>query len=448
MTAREALRLGTRGGAAVLGRDDIGSLEPGKCADFAVWRTDGLELGGADDLVAGLVFSAPHRVDRLVRRRRGGRPRRRARPRRRGRDRARPPGAGAKIRRMSVSLSTHVLDTGAGRPARGVRVELVRGDELVAARRDRRRRPHRRARRRTSSPARTALVFQPPSPFFTRVELEVELERRPLPRPAARLALRVRELPRQLTVDELAELFEGRTRLVERLAELEDPLERRRRGDRRADRGREGRGARRASGDRQRAGSPRARPPSRAPTTTRPCWPSSRDLNAGVRGEVRLPLRRLRRPPPEGARSSPVLRERLERTRDEELETALPRARRDREGPMAAAPERPVPRRLARPAVRWLHVIAGIVWIGTSFYFVALDNHLAPPKRREDADAGVARRVLGDPRRRLLPRRRSTASRRASCPSRCTGSSGRRTRRGCPASRCSSSSTTSTPTRT
>ena len=66
MTAREALRLGTRGGAAVLGRGDIGSLEPGKCADFAIWRTDGLELGGAEDLVAGLVFSAPHRVDRLV----------------------------------------------------------------------------------------------------------------------------------------------------------------------------------------------------------------------------------------------------------------------------------------------------------------------------------------------------------------------------------------------
>jgi 2-oxo-4-hydroxy-4-carboxy--5-ureidoimidazoline (OHCU) decarboxylase len=34
----------------------------------------------------------------------------------------------------------------------------------------------------------------------------------------------VRELPRQLTADELAELFEGRTRLVERLAQLEDPL--------------------------------------------------------------------------------------------------------------------------------------------------------------------------------------------------------------------------------
>ena len=36
----------------------------------------------------------------------------------------------------------------------------------------------------------------------------------------------MRELPRQLTVDELAELFEGRTRLVELLAETEDPLRR------------------------------------------------------------------------------------------------------------------------------------------------------------------------------------------------------------------------------
>jgi cytosine/adenosine deaminase-related metal-dependent hydrolase len=66
LTAREALRLGTRGGAEVLKRDDVGSLEPGKDADLAVWRLDGLELAGADDPVAGLVFSGPHRVDRLV----------------------------------------------------------------------------------------------------------------------------------------------------------------------------------------------------------------------------------------------------------------------------------------------------------------------------------------------------------------------------------------------
>jgi uncharacterized membrane protein len=38
---------------------------------------------------------------------------------------------------------------------------------------------------------------------------------------------------------------------------------------------------------------------------------------------------------------------------------------------------------------RWLHVIAGIVWIGSSFYFIALDNHLRPPKDSRDAEQGV-----------------------------------------------------------
>ncbi|HEY7017903.1 MAG TPA: 8-oxoguanine deaminase [Gaiellaceae bacterium] len=66
LTAREALRLGTRGSAAVLKRDELGSLEPGKSADLAIWRTDRLELAGAEDPVAGLVFGGPHRVDRLV----------------------------------------------------------------------------------------------------------------------------------------------------------------------------------------------------------------------------------------------------------------------------------------------------------------------------------------------------------------------------------------------
>ncbi len=66
LTARDALRLATRGGAAVLRRDDIGSLEPGKRADLAVWSTDGLCFGGAEDLVANLVLSGPHPVDRLL----------------------------------------------------------------------------------------------------------------------------------------------------------------------------------------------------------------------------------------------------------------------------------------------------------------------------------------------------------------------------------------------
>ncbi len=38
---------------------------------------------------------------------------------------------------------------------------------------------------------------------------------------------------------------------------------------------------------------------------------------------------------------------------------------------------------------RWLHLITGIAWIGASFYFVWLDNHLLPPKRGELVDAGV-----------------------------------------------------------
>ena len=40
--------------------------------------------------------------------------------------------------------------------------------------------------------------------------------------------------------------------------------------------------------------------------------------------------------------------------------------------------------------VRWLHLIAGIAWIGSSFYFVWLDNHLQPPNEDDPANAGVA----------------------------------------------------------
>ena len=73
-----------------------------------------------------------------------------------------------------MTLSTHVLDTERGQPAAGVRVELYRGDDRLAD-------------QTTDEDGRIAdlapglepgayrLVFHPPSPFFRRVELEVEL---------------------------------------------------------------------------------------------------------------------------------------------------------------------------------------------------------------------------------------------------------------------------------
>ena len=71
-------------------------------------------------------------------------------------------------------ISTHVLDTGRGEPARGVRVQLFRGDELVAE-------------CETDDDGRVRelaevgegayrLVFHPPSPFFRRIEAEIEVE--------------------------------------------------------------------------------------------------------------------------------------------------------------------------------------------------------------------------------------------------------------------------------
>ncbi|NCP87131.1 MAG: 8-oxoguanine deaminase [Anaerolineae bacterium CG_4_9_14_3_um_filter_57_17] len=68
MTARQALWLGTRGGAAVLGRSDIGSLEPGKCADFFAINLNTLDLAGGavHDPLAAVVFCQPRRVDTTV----------------------------------------------------------------------------------------------------------------------------------------------------------------------------------------------------------------------------------------------------------------------------------------------------------------------------------------------------------------------------------------------
>mgnify|MGYP005851631171 CR=1 FL=1 len=64
ISARKALEMATRGGAAVLGRRDIGSLEPGKCADLIAFRLDALDYAGAvGDPVAALIFCNPRPVD-------------------------------------------------------------------------------------------------------------------------------------------------------------------------------------------------------------------------------------------------------------------------------------------------------------------------------------------------------------------------------------------------
>ncbi|MBI5963859.1 MAG: 8-oxoguanine deaminase [Chloroflexi bacterium] len=66
MTARDALHLGTRGGAAVLGRSDIGSLEAGKCADFFAVNLNRIGYAGMHDPVAAVVFGQPVNVDYTV----------------------------------------------------------------------------------------------------------------------------------------------------------------------------------------------------------------------------------------------------------------------------------------------------------------------------------------------------------------------------------------------
>ena len=132
----------------------------------------------------------------------------------------------------------------------------------------------------------------------------------------------MRELPRQLSVDELAELFEGRTRFVERLAKVEDPLGR-------------ARELARALSDEEKKEVLDAHPAIGARTglSKRSAAEQGADEDPKVLAELAELNRRYeekfgfrfvvfvnRRPKSEIV---PILRERLERTREQELETAV-----------------------------------------------------------------------------------------------------------------------------
>ena len=207
--------------------------------------------------------------------------------------------AGADVRSSAIVISTHVLDTERGEPAEGVIVELYRGESLLAA-------------AQTDADGRIAELSPdalgdgdvparlPPSVGVlppSRARDRSRRSRAPLPRAAARLALLVRELPRQLTVDELAELFEGRTPLVERLADDRDPLGHADEVAPDADRGR--RSSRRSPRIR-RSGSARDCRRDRAAEQGSDDDPAVlaelAELNRALRGALRLPLRRLRQP--------------------------------------------------------------------------------------------------------------------------------------------------------
>ena len=67
MTAREALKVATRGGASVLNRDDIGVLAPGYAADITAFKRDNVDFSGSDwDPVASLVFCGPGKANYTI----------------------------------------------------------------------------------------------------------------------------------------------------------------------------------------------------------------------------------------------------------------------------------------------------------------------------------------------------------------------------------------------
>ena len=198
----------------------------------------------------------------------------------------------------------------------------------------------------------------------------------------------MRELPGQLSVDELTPLFSGRTRLVEELAGHEDPL---------------------GVAEDVALALPEADQVAALATHPRIGEPS--EEQRGAEPEVLEELARLNEDYERRfgfgfvvfvdgrtrAELVPVLRERLERSGPRSSRPGCASSAQSRGD---AAVDADYLREVADLVLRLLHVVAGIAWIGASFYFIRLDLGLAPPK---EAQRGGRRRVLGRARRRLLP---------------------------------------------
>ena len=107
-----------------------------------------------------------------------------------------------------MTVSTHVLDTERGAPAAGVRGRALarRASSSGAGETDA---DGRIRELGAGEPGVYRVVFRPPSPFFRRVELEVELGEGHHHIPLARLLVRVRELPRQLSVERAGRALRG-----------------------------------------------------------------------------------------------------------------------------------------------------------------------------------------------------------------------------------------------
>ena len=92
--------------------------------------------------------------------------------------------------------------------------------------------------------------------------------------------------------------------------------------------------------------------------------------------------------------------------------------------------------------LRWLHLIAGVAWIGASFYFVMLDSSLSKPARKQDVERGVSGELWAVHGGGVYQSQKFLLGPQANrSPKTCTGRNGKPIPPGCQAWACSASST-------